>query len=192
MARQRQSIGRYSQEDGAEPVHARLRSCLEVVRHHEKNPHALAEPVTKLPCYGFGPLQLFPAGHELRAIEPRPAVILSVGQLDVLRAHALRHGENLGDMIDVETVQNDVEHHRVVVLLDQRRDFRFQLERARAAEKIVHRTRAVLERKLDVIQTRGLEGGDACFRQPDSGSNQIDIEAKRVRLGHDRLEVVAR
>ena len=61
------------------------------------------------------PLHLLAAGQQLLAVEPRPAVVLRVRELHVLGAHLLRHVENLPDVIDVEPVQNDVQHHRIVV-----------------------------------------------------------------------------
>ena len=49
--------------------------------------------------------------------------------------------------------QNDVQHHRVIVALDQRRDLRLEIEGTRAAQ-VVHLPRAVLERQLNVVEPR--------------------------------------
>ncbi len=95
-------------------------------------------------------------------------------------------------MIDVEAVQDHVEHHRVVVLLDERRDLGLQIERARRAQEIVHLARAVLEGELDVIESRLLQGADARLGEPDAGRDEVDVEPELVRLGDQRLEIVAR
>src|SRR6185312_4636139 len=85
-----------------------------------------------------------------------------------------------------------IEHHRVVVFLDQRRDLRLQLEGARAAQEVVHLARAVLKRELDVIEAGGLERPDARFGQADAGGDEIDIETQLARLRDDELQVIAR
>ena len=95
-------------------------------------------------------------GSSCCRVEPRPAVVLRVRELDVLRPEPLGHLEDLADVVDVQPVQHDIQHHGVVVSADQGRDLRLQLESARAAEEIVELARAVLEGELDVIEPRGL------------------------------------
>ena len=94
-------------------------------------------------------------------------------------------------MIDVAPVQNDVQHHRIVVLLDEPGDFRFQFERARAAQEIVQLARAVLKRQLDVVQPCGFQRLDARLVQPDPGRDEIRVEAQRMRLLNDLFQIVA-
>ena len=140
----------------------------------------------------LGALDLRAARHQLLAVVPRPAVELRVGELHVIRAHAMRHLEDFLDVIDVEAVQDHVEHHRILVLLDQRRDLRLQVERARRAQEIVHLARAVLEGELDVIESRLFQGADARLGEPDAGGDEVDVEPEPVGLGDDRLQIVAR
>ncbi len=94
-------------------------------------------------------------------------------------------------MIDVEPVQHDVEHHGIVVLLDERRHFGLQFEGASAAQEVVHLLRTVLKRQLNVIEARGLERRNAGFVEPDAGGDEVDVEPQPVRLGDDEFQVVA-
>src|SRR6185437_13671347 len=167
-----------------------FRPGLEVVRYHEEDPHARADPLAK-PGGGFlCAAQLRAARQQLPAIAPRPAVVLSVGQLDVLGAHALGHAEDVLDVIDVETVEHYVENHRIPVLPDERRYVRLQLEGARTAQEVVHLPRTVLERELDVIETRLLQRLQARLRETYPRGDEIDVEAEPMCGRDDRLEIV--
>ncbi len=75
-----------------------------------------------------------------------PAVILRIRQLHVISIKTLGHIEDLLYMVDVEAMQYNIKDHGIVVLLDQPGNLRLELEGARAAKKIVHLPRTVLER----------------------------------------------
>src|SRR4051812_35669160 len=89
------AVRRNTEEDRTQAVHARLRPALEVVGHDEIDLHAVAGSLPKAPRRLLGALQLFAAGEQLLAIQPRPAVVLGVRELDVLGLHLLRHLEDL-------------------------------------------------------------------------------------------------
>ncbi len=93
-------------------------------------------------------------------------------------------------MIDVEPVQNHVEHHGIVVLLDERGYRRFEIEGARAAQEIIHPLRAVLEGELYVIEPGFLERVQARAVQAHTGRDEVRVEAETMRLRHDGLEIV--
>jgi len=95
-------------------------------------------------------------------------------------------------MVDVQPVQHHIQHHGIVVFLDQCGDRRFQIERARAAQKIIHLPGAVLEGQLDVVQAGFFQRPQARIGQTDTGGDQIRIEAESMCLAHDRLQIVAR
>jgi hypothetical protein len=97
------------------------------------------------------------------AVVVRPTVELRVGEFDVLGAHRFRHLQNLIDVIDVQAMQHAVEHHRVVVVFDELGDFVFEVERLGAADEVVQFLGGILERKLDVIESRVLQRFDARF-----------------------------
>ena len=185
------AVGRDGEKYRPQAVHARLGPGLEVVRHHEIDLHPAADALAKAPRGLLRPLELCTAGQEVLAVEPRPAVVLRVGELDVLRAHALGHLENLTHVIDIEPVQHHVQHHRIAVLADESGHLRLQLEGARAAQEIIQLARAVLERQLDVIEPGRLQRAHARLGHADAGGDQVDVEPERVRLRDDRLEVLA-
>ena len=59
------------------------------------------------------------------------------------------------------------------MLLDQRGDFRLQVEGAGAAEEVVELARAVLEGELDVIETGVLQHADALFVEPNARDHEV-------------------
>ena len=153
---------------------------LEIIGHHEVNLHLAPDAFPEALHDLLRPLHLFAAGQQLLAVVPGPAVVLGVGQFHVVGAQPQRHLQNLLHVIDVEPVQHHVEHHGIVVLLDQSRDLRFQIEGARAAQKVVHLPRAVLEGELNVIQPGLLQGMQTRFVQAHAGGDEI---ACRTRAG---------
>src|SRR6185437_12688209 len=88
LAGQGDSIRRDAEEYPPETVHAGLRPGLEVVGHYEEDPHARAHPLAKARGDFLRAAQLVAARKQLPAVAPRPAVVLGVGELDVLGAHA--------------------------------------------------------------------------------------------------------
>jgi hypothetical protein len=89
-------------------------------------------------------------------------------------------------------MQHDVEHHRVIVLLDERGHLRLEVEGAGAAQEVVQLARAVLERELDVVEPRVLQRPDAGLVQAYAGRDQVRVEPERVRFRDDELEIIAR
>src|SRR6185437_15563658 len=180
-----------AEEYPSEAVHAGLRSGLEIVRHHEEDSHARTYPLAKAGGGLFRTVELRAARHELPAIAPRPAVVLGVGELDVLGAHALGHFEDVFDVVDVETMQHHVEDHGVAVLLDERGHFRFQLECPGAAQEIVHPARAVLEGELDVIETCFLQRLQTWLGETHPGGDEVGVEPEPMGGRDDGLEILA-
>src|SRR5665213_3711361 len=191
MARQRRAIRCDGQKYRAQTVHAWLGAALKIIGYYEENPYALADLVPKALSGRLGALQLLAARQQMIAIACRPSIVLSVGEFDIVGPHFLSHAQYLLHMVYVEPVQHDVEHHRVVVFLDQLRDFRLEFESARTAQEVVHFAGAVLERQLNVIETCTLQRLQACFGQSDAGRDQIDIEAQRMCFGNDEFQIIA-
>jgi hypothetical protein len=94
-------------------------------------------------------------------------------------------------VVDIEAMQHHVEHHRIVVLLDERRDLRFELKGARAAQEIVHLPGAVLKGELDVVEAGALQRLQARLIEADPGGDEIDVETELMRSRNDRLHVIA-
>ena len=92
-------------------------------------------------------------------------------------------------MIDVEFVQDHVEHHRVVVFLDQPGDLLFQIEGASAGQEIIHLAGRVLERDLDMIEPTLLECCDSPLIEAHAGSNQVRVIAEPAGLGDQDFQV---
>ena len=191
MAGQHGAVCLHGDEHIAPAIHALLRALGVIVRHDEEELHLalhlLAEGVGDL----LGTDQLLLGRQQLIAVEEGPAVELAVGQLDVIGLHALGHLENLADVVDVELVQHTIEHHRVVVFLDQGSDARLELEGLGAGEEIVHLLGRVLEAELNVVEAGFLERLDAGLGHADAAGDQVDVVTELVRLGDDLLEVVA-
>ena len=66
-----------------------------------------------------------------------------------------------------------------------------QLEGARAAEEVVQFARRVLERQLDVIETRLLQCLQMRARSADARGDQVRIKAEPARLRDQFFEIVA-
>ncbi len=124
-------------------------------------------------------------------VQVGPAIVLGVGEFHVLRFHRLGHFQDLLDVIDVMPVQHAIQHHRVLVLLDQLRNFLLEIESAGARQEIVQFLGRVLEGQLDVIQAAFLEGADALFVEPHAGGDQVGVIAKLARFSNQDFEVVA-
>ena len=127
----------------------------------------------------------------MRAIDQSPAVVLRIGQFQIVDTHGERHLDDAADMVEVVAVQYDIEHHRVVVLFDQRGDARFQVEGLGARQKIIHFLGRILERQLDMIQSELLHPRNACFGQADAGSDQIGVIAKSMRFFDQLFQIIA-
>ena len=92
-------------------------------------------------------------------------------------------------MVDVEPVQDHIEHHWVIVFLDQPGDPLFQIKGAGAGEKIIHLAGRVLERDLDMIESAFLERCDSPLIEANAGSNQVRVIAELAGLGNQDLQV---
>ena len=122
---------------------ARRRKCASCCRRFLRNSSVTASARTS--CSRLG--------SKLVAVVVRPTVELGVGEFDEVGAHCLRHLDNLADLIDVEPMHHEVEHHRVVILLDQlgdcdSSDRRFCVLLMKSFSSL----RRILERELDVIE----------------------------------------
>ncbi len=71
-------------------------------------------------------------------IQVRPRIVLSVRQLQIIRAHADSHIDDGVEVIDVEPVDHAIDHHRIAVLLDPLRAPLLQLERSGVRQKVIH------------------------------------------------------
>ncbi len=191
MTRQREAIRSDRQKHRTKAVHAGLRPGFEVVRHHEENSHPFAKPLAVTTRGLLRALQLLAGRQQTVAVQPRPAVVLGVRQLDITRAHLFRHVENVADVVDVESMQHHIEHHRVVVLPDQSGHPGLQLEGAGAAQKVVHFARTVLERQLNMVQSRGLQRRNARLGKANARGNEIDVKAQPVRFRDQDFEILA-
>src|ERR1700678_1931071 len=137
MTRQRSPIRCHGQKHRSQPVHTGLRARLEIVGHDKKNFRLLPDPRAE-PRHGcFGLAQLLPGWYEMRPIEPRPPVVLRVGEFHILRADALDERQYLSQMIDVQSMQQEVDHYSKFMLAYEHRHLGLQLEGARTPQKIV-------------------------------------------------------
>jgi hypothetical protein len=64
--------------------------CLVVVGHHEEHAHLVAELLAPFVGDPLGAFELFARRQQLVAVDLRPAVVLRVGQFDVLGAELVR------------------------------------------------------------------------------------------------------
>src|SRR6185437_10606478 len=78
----------------------------------------------------------------------------------------------------------------IAVFPDERRDARLQLERARAAQEVVHPPRAVLEGELDVVEPGFLERRQARLGETHPRGDEVGIEAEAVRGRDQDLEIL--
>ena len=191
MAGQGDAVRGDAEEHGAPAVHACLGPARVVIGNDEVDLHAPADAAAELPRDLFGALELLAAGEERFAVGVGQAVVLGIGELDVVGLELGGHVEDLPDVVDVEAVQHDVEHHRIAVLLDHARHPALQLEGARAREEVVHLAGRVLERDLDVVEPGALERRNAPLVQPDARGDEIRVVAEAPRLGRERLQIVA-
>ena len=123
------------------------------------------------------------------AVVERPAVVLRVGELHVVRPEVQRHVEDRVRTVDVVPVQHDVEHHRVPVRLDRTCHRDLVGERVGAREVVVELGVARLEADLDVVETGFPEPPDTVLVHADRRSDEVGVVAEPPRLGDQLLEV---
>ena len=140
---------------------------------------------------GFCFHELLAGGHQVIAVQPGPAVVLGVGQLQVLCLQLQRHLDDLVHMGQVVAVQHTVHHHGPVVLLDGASDFLLQIEGAGMAQKVVEFTGAVLKRELNMIQPCLLQTRGSGICQANARGDEVGVEAQAARFLHQLLQIVA-
>ena len=192
MTRQRRSVGGYGQEHVAPTVHTRLGALLVIVGHDKVQGHTVRVALPIGIGDGLGALELLSAGHEGLAIFKRPAVVLRVGQFDVVGLQALGQLQNSLHLIDIVPVQHKVEHHGIAVVFDRPSDLQLLVEGfAGAAQQFVDLPVTGLKAHLDMIQTRGAQLGDAPLGKPHPRSDQIAVIPQTARFYDQFLKVLA-
>ena len=93
-------------------------------------------------------------------------------------------------MVDVKAMEDDVQDHGIVMILDKLGDLRLKLEGASARQEIVELPRRILERELDMVEPRLLERPDARLVESHTGGDEVRVEAELARFGDDDLQVV--
>ena len=168
VARQCHSVGSHVKKYGAPTVHTCFRPVGVIVGYDEINLHLVSDTVSKLVGNALGTFELFATRHQMLAVLECPRIELGVRKFDVLRTHCFGHLQNLPDVVDVEPMQHHVEHHGILVLLDELGDLGFQIERSRAGQEVIHFPCRILERQLNLTETAFLESGNAFFGQANT------------------------
>lgn len=140
------AVGTDGQKHRAPAIHASLGPLFEIVGHHEQDFHLVADAAAVIIDYGFGLLDLFTGRHQMGAIDHAPAVVLGVRQFQILDLHRQRHFDDAGDMVEVVAMQYDIEHHGIVVALDQAGNARFEVEGSGARQEVIHFLGRILKR----------------------------------------------
>ena len=191
LAGQGGAVGGDAEKYPPPAVHARLRAIGVVVRDHVEDFHAVAMRRLVPVRDRLRAFQLLAGGKELVPVVERPAVVLRVGELHVIRPEIQRHVQNRGRVVDVVPVEHDVEHHRIALLLDRTRHLDLVGKGIRASEMVVERRVARLEADLDVVEARVPEPAHAVRVHPDRRGDEIGVVAEGACLRDQVFEVTA-
>ncbi len=191
MARQRGAVRGDVEEQAAPAVHAGLGALLVIIRGDEDQLARVVldrEPVTPLIGNAFGAFQLRTGRQQPSAVELRPAIELTGGELDEVCLQLKAQPDDALDIVDIVPVGDEVEHHRIAVGLDRTGHRQLLGEGLlRAGQEVVHLLVGGLETDLDMIQARRGELGDASLGQADAGGYQVGVVAqatcRRDQLG---------
>ena len=191
LARQGGAVGGDAQEDSPPAVHARLRAVRVVVRDHVEDPHAIAVRLLVPVRDRLRALELLAGRKKLVPVVERPAVVLGVGELDVIRPQIQRHVEDRIRAVDVVPVEHDVEDHRIALLLDRARHLDLVGEGVGPREVVVEIRIARLKADLDVVEADFLEAPHAGRIHADRRGDEIGVVAEAPRLCDQVFEVAA-
>ena len=64
-------------------------------------------------------LDLFAGRHQMCAVDQAPAIVLGIRQFQIFDFHRQRHFNDACHVVQIVAMQDNIEHHRIVVALDQ-------------------------------------------------------------------------
>ena len=127
---------------------------------------------------GERPRDLLAGGLQGSAVAERPTVELDARHLDSSRAECQRHLDHVRQVVEILPVHDRVDGERNANRLDPAGEGELALEAARiAADTIGDLGADPLQRKLNVVETCGLERAEACLIDTDARGDEIDVEA---------------
>ncbi|CCK01253.1 hypothetical protein BN129_2765 [Cronobacter sakazakii 701] len=181
VARQRGALRRDGEENRAPAAHAAFRALFVIIRRHKQQVSEIAGVGHLLAVvfhYLLGARDLLAGRQQPFAVQVRPAVKLAGGELHVIRVQLNGELDNAVDLVDVVTVQHEVQHHRVAERFHRFRHRELLVERFFVArQRRVQRLVARLEAYLDMIQPGVGEGLEFFLGKPDAGRDQIGVKA---------------
>ena len=121
----------------------------------------------------FGASELFACRQEVLGIDFRPAVVLGARELHIIGLEGDRHIQNIFHLVDILAMDNNVEHHRVLVFFYHFRHVDFVLKRLCTAEIVIEFLGTGLKADLYMIEAGFLERGNALFVHADPRSNKV-------------------
>ncbi|KPM89815.1 hypothetical protein AOR11_25010, partial [Vibrio alginolyticus] len=173
VTRQRRAVRRDIEKQVAPAVHAGLRAFFVVIGRHEDQLARMVfggELVAPLVGDALGTYQLFLARQQPGAVQLGPTIELAGGEFDEIGLEVDAQTNDLVDVVDVVPMGDEVEHHRVAVLLHCPGHFQLVGKGLfRAGEQVVHFFVGGLEADLDMVQAGLGEAGDLLFGQADTG-----------------------
>ena len=176
-------------------MHARG-NCPEVVRLHEEDVHRPAQPFFRGHRDVACAIELLARRQERVAVLERPAVELHVRELEAFGAEPFGERDDVGDLIEVPAVEDDVHRERQVELLHGARGSELLLPRVRVGDALRRLGVPALKAHLHVIEPHARRAPrsarDRRARRSSRGSCRGRARERARRAPRDRSARAAR
>src|SRR5215211_4662001 len=190
VTRQHSAGGRDVEGAAAPATHARLGITRVVIGDDRVDDDAAMVARPQLLHGASRALDLLRRRHQGGAVLQRPAVVLNMRDLDAARPQRQGQLHHVGHALDIGAVHDGVDGEREAEPHHLGGSGSLALISAAITGDLVRGGgRAVLDRDLNVVEPRLIEGGEGLGGEADRGGDQVGIETRRARGGGDLDEV---
>ena len=159
-------------------AHAGLRKLRMVVGNDVFDAELTAEAILRLFQEFNGLRDLFPRGKKLFAIGEGPAVVLDVREFDTRGARGFRNGEHLRKLLEIVSMNDEVERYRHTARFEPIEDPQFLLVCFGVGDFGGRFRASALKTELQMIEPRYDERVEASFVHGKAGGDEIDVETR--------------